>query len=175
MKRIWILGLVLVVALASLGIAYGMWSVTLHITGTVTTGTLSAVLVPGTPAVTGDTKGVAKCTATVNTAADTLDIVFNDAFPGVICTVPFTVMNTGTIPIHLEIPALMTEAPTDQISIMLGSCYVEDEQVHAAMSSPVCNVVLEVLQNAASMGKTYTFSASFLAHQYNEDEDAPAR
>ena len=120
----------LVLALASLGVAYGLWSETLHVEGTIDTGEVDIqlsregveimVTVEDANGVFTDwtvddlvaaNKPVPNCTQTLSTVAianndegdgpNQLDIVITGLYPGAKCWFTFDIQNIGTIPVHL--------------------------------------------------------------------------
>jgi len=165
--RTGLLFMVLVVALASLGIAFGLWSKTLYINGTVSTGSLHAEL--SVDAVTEyETKDVGNCSATLGQTIqpnDTLNIEITDAYPSYECDVRFDVHNTGSIPIHVNQPSLSNANP-GAVDVSLVDCYAENVQLHTSEMA-YCTINIHVLQ-AAGMDADYTFSATVLVHQFNE-------
>jgi len=89
------IALILVIALSTLGLAYGAWSDTLNINGTVTTGTLDVQL-----QMAGfDNVG---CTAVLSDNKDTLTLTATNAVPGMVCWSQLEVLNNSTIPIKIE-------------------------------------------------------------------------
>jgi len=133
----------LVVALASLGLAHGLWAKTLTIDGTVNTGEFNADFTaastddpPGTldP---GYDKDVASCTATVvNT--DLVEVVIVNAYPSYTCTFTTTIHNGGTVPERREplefvVPAVLTVKDLNDLTGVVldpGQEDVEEFSVH---------------------------------------------
>jgi len=100
----------LVLALATLGMGYGLWSKTLYINGTVGTGSVDAVWTyasssdpPGGLDPPDYEKDVARLDCDINAAdAQIIDFVVTNGYPSyrADCQVEFA--NTGTIPVKVE-------------------------------------------------------------------------
>jgi len=99
MKKVTLLSLVLVLCLASVGIGYAYWSDKLFVDGTVSTGNVE--LVWGTPTwECDDDKDASSVVADVD--GKTLVITVADAYPCITYTVNFSIICTGTVPVHFE-------------------------------------------------------------------------
>jgi len=134
---------VLVVALASLGMAHGVWAKTLTIDGTVNTGKFNADFIaastddpPGTidP---GYDKDVASCTATV-VSTDLVEVVIINGYPSYTCTFTTTIHNGGTVPerrepLEFDVPAVLTVTDLNDLTGFVldpGREDVEEFSVH---------------------------------------------
>jgi hypothetical protein len=182
----------LVIALAAIGVGYGLWAKTLWIHGNVDTGSVNAVFSynevdegvwqPFNQNNRDDDfeyegKNVADCSMVVN--GSELTITITEGYPSFHCWAEFDVDNTGTIPIYLHqpvftgVPAWLTLNLTDS-SIPYG-CYHDPyfrpvgthPQLHAG-DSVYCVIYMHVEQSAP-MDATATFTGSILAHQWNEE------
>jgi hypothetical protein len=166
-KSLGLIALVLIIALASLGIAQGLWSETLNINGTVQTGTVNVEL-----SMSGWTednepanKDTATCTGALSDNNNTLTITISNAYPNYICYVKnMDVHNVGTIPVHVHQPVFTAPA---ELTVELENCYAQDVQLHTN-DAAYCNWKITVLQSAAQ-GSSYTFTGTIFAHQYNEE------
>jgi len=134
---------VLVVALASLGLAHALWAKTLTIEGNVDPGYTNADFIaastddpPGTidP---GYDKDVASCEATVvNT--DLVEVVITNAYPSYTCTFTTTIHNGGTLPERREplefyVPPVLTVTDLNDLTGVVldpGQQDVEEFSVH---------------------------------------------
>jgi hypothetical protein len=121
--------LLLIVALASLGVAYGLWSDELEINGVVHTGIVDAHMTLGEVDQGGywdndnnddmefEGKDVGECEAylvngpilttkydTIDTPPDKVEIMVYNGYPSFACYVEVDVENAGTIPIYVEPP-----------------------------------------------------------------------
>jgi hypothetical protein len=179
--------MVLVLALATLGVGYGLWSKTLYIEGTVTTGNVDAELsveavvededteVPSQqdgedPDDTLEGKDVGECSADLletNQAKDTLSITITNGYPSFDCWVTFDVHSTGSVPIHIYRPVMTTVPPASAISWELMNCYADETQLHSGEKA-FCTIWMHIEQEA-EQGATYRFSGTIFVHQYNED------
>jgi hypothetical protein len=88
--------LIVVIALASLGMAYGLWSDNLVIDGSVSLGNLDVNFVPGGSIPEVDPYGVGECTVVYGD--DVATITVTGAYPGYQCNPMLTVTNDGTVP-----------------------------------------------------------------------------
>jgi hypothetical protein len=101
------LAFILLIALATLGLAYGFWTETLTIDGTVGTGELN-VGFTDLYFYDYDFGGVLEadlCAVTI--VGDTMTISIDDAYPGYGCSVSANVANIGTIPAKIQPPSLI--------------------------------------------------------------------
>ena len=146
-----------ILALAILGIVYGLWSKTLTIEGVADIGFTNADFVaastndpPGTidP---GYEKDVASCIAQV-ADDERVTLVINGAFPSYTCTFTTTIKNMGTLPerreaLEFDVPPVLTVIElTDLTGVVLdpGESDVEAFTVH--------------LEQEAQQGASYVFN-----------------
>lgn len=94
--------LVLLIALASFGIAYGAWTDTLNINGTVGTGSLDIDFDPAMAKVHTETDPLNVATCTVTATEDLATLTIENAYPGVTCKAELVIKNTGTIPVNID-------------------------------------------------------------------------
>ena len=179
-SRLMVLSIVAVIALSTLGVGYAMWSETLHVGGTVTTGTfdvklylnnqsvvelVSGVLESSTP----EAKDVADCSAQLGPGLNSLDIQVTDAFPSYTCAVTFRVYSNGTIPAHVHQPVPVAGNPA---WVTLANCYQQDVQLHNDGGYVPCTIVIhfdndDVPQSEVSQSIPFSFDVK--AHQFNEE------
>jgi hypothetical protein len=184
--------MILILALATLGIGYGLWSKTLIIEGTVNTGKVDAefsynevdegVWRPFNQNNQDDDeeyegKDVAECTMEV--AGDKLTITITKGYPSFHCWAEFDVHNTGTIPIKLHLPEFKDVPPwltlnLDDSSIPYGcyhDTYFNPVGVHPQLhpSDRVFCVIFMHIEQSAPQDATATFTGSIFAHQWNEE------
>ena len=194
MKRFFILAIVAVMALSSLGVGYAMWQETLNISGTVNTGTFDIdlsfnpntgiqELVSGVPeGSTPAAKNVADCSALLASDENSLDITVTNAYPSYTCKVTFDVHNQGTIPAHIHQPKAGLDNPQwtnddGTPGIALEGCYAQDVQLHNDGTNALCTISIHfsnrdnVAQGAGSAGgpPAYNFNYSIVGHQFNEE------
>lgn len=148
---------VLVVALASLGVAHGLWAKSLTIDGTVNTGEINANFIdastddpPGTidP---GYGKDVASCTATV-VDKHLVEVVITNAYPSYTCTFTTTIYNGGCLPecrkpLEFDVPPVLTVTDLNDLTGVIlypGEKDIEEFSVH--------------LEQEAEQGATYYFT-----------------
>jgi hypothetical protein len=94
------IALVLLIALASLGLAYGAWTETLTINGNVTTGTFDPQFYGMGVFYEEDPADAATCTIT-NTPLE-VTISIQNAYPGFHCEGGGTIQNYGSVPVTIH-------------------------------------------------------------------------
>ena len=117
MKKILVLGLVLVLCLSVVGIGYAGWFKNLEIAGTVNTGSVDAIFVEGTASDT-DTKDASSITCVVDVNG-VLQVVVDNAYPGITYTNTFSVKSTGSVPLHINSVDVTPPAPGVNVTIDL--------------------------------------------------------
>lgn len=200
----------LLLALATVGVGYGLWSKVLTIQGTVRTGEVNAELSieevdEGDAGLVADNgidqdneiegKDIADCQASLvatvppdldNAGPQLMKITINNAYPSFSCFVNFNVENTGTIPIKVDQPHIVS-APDPSIltvAFLTGNvgtegCYFDEVNGTADPSTLEAHPQLEPdemtfctiwvhLEQQAQQGETYYFTAEVLVHQWNE-------
>ncbi|MBI5945931.1 MAG: hypothetical protein HY864_16340 [Chloroflexi bacterium] len=159
------LALILVLVLASAGVAYGMWAETLTINGTVATGNVDAEL-SIFQVWDVETKPIGTCAAVLSPDLNALTVTVGNGYPLYECYVKFDVHNVGSIPIHIHQPVLVNPSSTF-MTVSYQDCYIQDYQLHTG-DLTYCTLKIVILQ-AAGQSANYTFSGTILAHQYNEE------
>jgi hypothetical protein len=96
------IALVLLLALASLGLAYGAWSDTLTINGNVTTGNFNVWFYNMYVYWQSDYSGIATCDNTVSADGLTMTINVTNGYPGFECSGAAAIVNTGSVPAHIN-------------------------------------------------------------------------
>ncbi len=160
-KKLMILATALtVMALASVGMAYGWWTANLTVTGTIRTGSVAAAFdAPKT--MDGDGPLAGTCAAGID-ANGVLQIEVGSAYPSYVCWVYFTVQNTGTTPVTLALPTGL-----DATYATLGSCYEPSVILSQGQSTGNCTIkVLFGPDSNVQPNGSYSFSASVVATQY---------
>lgn len=90
---------ILILALGTMGMAYGVWTETLFINGDIKAGNFDVVFTA--VETTHSDGGLSTCTSVKSTDNHTLTITMDNVYPGFSCKVYANVMNTGTIPANL--------------------------------------------------------------------------
>jgi hypothetical protein len=100
MKKLGLILLVAIMALGALGAAYAAWSQTLNIDANVYTGTLSATIAQTPGQLITATPSYVNCVlgSSGSTSTD-LIVTIRNAAPGAVISVPYTITNTGSIPV----------------------------------------------------------------------------
>lgn len=99
------LTILMVVALATIGVAYGFWTDTLNINGSVGTGELDAEFWGAWEDGNYPYGGV--CTGAIDVTGDLWTITITNAYPGYGCDLGVYVHNSGTIPVKIQPPVLI--------------------------------------------------------------------
>lgn len=166
MKRIGLLCLVLVLALAVMGAGYAMWDKTLEIDGTVNTGQVNAVFTTAecddVGIDPGHDKDVGSCSVT-GAGTQRLTIIVDNGYPCYECTVDFTVDNTGTVPVKvqsLSAPGAPAAVTVSWTGLDVGDQIEPDEDEPGDIHIHVEQIADELAQ--------YTFSAEIYLVQWNE-------
>lgn len=166
-----VLFLILIGLLGALAVGYGLWSKTLTVDGTVTTGDFNADwdwaevsdqgLDPCTPGLNPNDcnyppKDVGSCEVT-GVGTQELVVTIGNAYPSYECTITAAVTNTGTIPFNVLVakasadPELdvICDPPSGQVDPgqeAEGSCWVHVRQEAKERSTYYASAVLCVAQ-----------------------------
>jgi hypothetical protein len=177
-----LLAILLIVLLAGVGVAYGLWSETLHISGWVMTGTVDVEFKDikvtekvGTPDGVVDEPeekaNAANCYAVmaqVSTGSpETLAITVIGAYPSYHCYVTFKVNSTGSVPVHIYQPEVVPNHNNyDWVSF--EDCYENDTQLHKDESGTCTLLIHFTNDDNVSENTSYTFLYQIEARQWNE-------
>lgn len=147
MKKIGLLGMVLVLCLAAVGIGYAHWTKDLYVDGTVTTGTFDAELSLGEAMDNEQIKDVGDCWAEV-VAKDRVLLTVVNAYPSYEATFPVDVHCLGTVPLHINSIAVKADPYLDVklVDPATGAEPVLPVQLHEC-DMYWFDVVIHVLQN----------------------------
>jgi hypothetical protein len=128
MKKIGLILLVVIMALGALGVGYAAWTSNITVNGFVKTGTLAAIF-NGTDAgnmalpMSGpwaDTTHVAAFETSGNGTA-TINVIIDNAYPGLVATIPIVIKNSGTIPFSsVTAGAVTSNLPIDTTYVLSG-------------------------------------------------------
>ena len=106
MKKVGLLGLVLVLCLAVVGVGYAHWSKDLHVDGTVETGTFDAEMSQDPPWDNENKDvGIPDCTLLDNDqdgVYEAVELTIVGAYPSYEATFPLDVHCIGTVPLHIN-------------------------------------------------------------------------
>jgi hypothetical protein len=186
--------LVLVIALAVLGVGYALWSETLSISGTVTTGEVDVEFSQGPVKECVDINGVLTCPEPPEKAdvanctvewlgpdgdsegddgSDQLLVTVTGMYPSYHCKVSFDVTSTGNVPVHVWLPEPTDDNP-EWVATDFETCYEDGVQLHQNDSTGDCTIDIHFTNDQAPPeGSTHTFGWTILATQYNEDPAPP--
>jgi hypothetical protein len=165
--------LLLIVALASLGVVYGHWSKYLWVKGRVETGDVNAELSLGPITDNETVKDIASCTAALyddpsspDNIPEVLKVTMHDGYPQYECTVEFDVHSVGTIPIRVSRPYWIAEPNWTALQVSFDPCYPDGVQLHKS-ERDWCTLRIWVNQEA-DQHAVYEFKAEIYAVQYNK-------
>ena len=170
--RIGVLFMVLVVALAMVGLGSALWFELLTIDGAVATGNVDVELSLEAVEENDHGKEVGECTANFFTeatgAVDTGHIVVDilNGYPSYECWVTIDVHNLGSVPVHIYRPIWVLTPPPEAVTFDVVECYGDDTQLHDDEMA-FCTLYFHVEQEAAQ-GAVYAFQGSIEARQFNE-------
>jgi len=103
------IALILLIALSTLGLAYGFWTETLQINGTVDTGDLDVAFVdPGLAVTEYDPGNVGTCAYTISSDGNSIEVTIAGAYPWYECTVPVKMQNVGSVPVTYSGPVAVS-------------------------------------------------------------------
>lgn len=180
------LAILLIVLLAGLGVAYGLWSETLTIEGTVNTGEVDVgfsgpwvaewVEVNGMPQLEPKSKdGAAECYAKAidsdltSDGKETIEVTVTGAYPSYHCWVKFDISNLGTVPVHISKPKPGMGTPS---WVKASACYPEWYQLHAKESAYASILIHFTNDDKVNENDKYTFTFTIEARQWNEAPSA---
>jgi len=176
------IAMLLVIALATMGLAYGLWSETLTIDGTVYTGEVDVglslvqvdewvTLLPGGQNIPepDEKADAANCSAELkdtdpSDGYELLEITASGAYPSWHCSVKFDVHNLGNVPVLIHQPK-QESGPT---WVGLDGCYANETQLEQGEQA-FCTILIHFDNDEADENTTYTFEYTILAHQWNEE------
>jgi hypothetical protein len=164
------LTVLMLVALASMGVAYGYWTETLNINGNVGTGEPDVEFWGAWEDGNYPDGGV--CTGSVDATGSLWTITLTNAYPGYSCDVGVWVHNSGTIPVKVQPPVLInnTSPWTPSVSAYPANTMLQVGPVSQA--SAKVGVTINVAVPASVSGDdyengNYTFSYTVDAGQVN--------
>ena len=170
MKKVGLIGLVLVLALAVVGIGYAHWSKDLFINGEVNTDTLCA---EWWEVGAWDTEDLDKDFSEIKCKVNeedplTLDVTVINGYPCIDYYNEVEIHNCGTIPLHV-IGIDIVNPNVDCVTVEVLDANLEPPvypvQVHPC---EVMTVIIHVhLEQCAEQGATYTFTGTAFTVQWN--------
>lgn len=190
------LALLLILALATVGVGYGLWAEILKIDGTVTTGNVDVEL-SIQEVDQGDFpefnqndvwddneeelygKDVADCKVELLEENNRLRITITEGYPSFWCWVEFDVHGLGSIPVLVDQPVVIKAPPQTEVSTRFLWCYHwpfippppppidPHPQLHRS-DRVFCALGFHVEQEA-QQSTTYNFEYAICAHQFNEE------
>jgi hypothetical protein len=182
-----LLAILLIVLLAGVGVAYGLWSETLTIDGTVYTGEVDVGFSgPYVYEWVEDLDGnvlkeplikdkAAECYAkaidsdTKSDGKETIVITVQGAYPSYHCLVKFDISNLGNVPVHISKPKAVGNVPS---WVQVSTCYPEWHQLHyneSAWASILIHFTNKDYDaKLVDENGKYTFTFTIDALQWNE-------
>jgi hypothetical protein len=173
---------ILIIALAAIGVGYGLWSKVLFIGGTVQTGNVNADFVNASTNDSGheldpstipglERKDVGNCEVVIGDQTpndlivnnDLLTVTIYNGYPSYSCTVDFTVWNSGSVPVKVQAFNFTGLPPVLDLTTSGPSVDTQIEPDHGVAGALTVHVRQEAEESA-----TYTFSAAITLVQWNE-------
>ena len=112
MKKLMILTMVAIMSLGLLGVGYALWSETLHINGTVSTGNVGVELSGPVIIEWGPGEAlkptIANCAGVLSADGNSITVTVTNAYPSYECYVIFDVHGVGNVPAHVHQPEKMS-------------------------------------------------------------------
>jgi hypothetical protein len=186
--------MILVIALALLGVGYSLWSETLTIQGSVQTGEVDVAFQDAAVTECVEVNGVMTCPEPAEKAyaanctllaeesvddsvgddgLDLLTVTVTGMYPSWHCKVNFKVANLGNVPVHVKLPTLVEgQAYASWIKVDYENCYTDGVQLHeGANLSSQCTIDLHFTNEIAPAENAgpLAFKWEILAHQWNEE------
>jgi len=155
------------IALAFIGSSYAMWSETIIMNGTVTTGTINIDWSLGNPY---DDEAAGKDFSYVEANIvdpNHIQITIVGAYPCITYYVPFDIHNSGTIAVHLG-PFVVDPASWATAGIIIITPNLYGYQLHPGASVNGILAFHFTNDDGFQQGSTYTFTVSVTGYQYNE-------
>lgn len=150
-------------SLAALGVAYGLWAETLHIEGTVNTGTVDLEwLVDESSCVDIEDKDVGSVSLAPGPTPDVLAVTVHNAYPSYSLSCTLAYRNSGTIPVRVK--TIITSYPSNELWVSYWNGSVI--QLEPGQEK-TCTVYMHVKQEAEP-GISYTFTMEIKHVQWNE-------
>jgi len=179
MKKVGLLGLVLVLCLAVVGVGYAHWTKDLSIDGTVVTGTFDAEMSQGTPTDNEPVeKDVAEPTCTLadrdnDGVNEAVDLLIVNAYPSYEATFPLDVHCIGSVPLHINDISITCQDPFLDVQIVdpdTGQFPDLPVQLHECQEywfDVVIHVIQQVGDELCPEGETLGCSISITVDQFN--------
>ena len=165
MKKIGLIGIVLVLLLAVVGIGYSHWTKTLYIEGTVQTGTFGVEWSQYAPCDNEGVKDVGVPSCVIQ--GDTVVLTIDNAYPSYEATFNLDIHGIGSVPAHVNLinvtncdPFLDVTVITDPLPIQLHDC---DETPVTVKIHVLQTVGTDLCPEDATMGCSITV----VADQFN--------
>ena len=178
MKRIGLIGTLLLVALLVMGLGIARWSDTLTVEGTVNTGSIQAAFWPIEEWDTEDEgKDYSELTQAVSEDGKTLTVTIVNGYPCIEYYGMFEIWNLGSIPVHIDDVRVVSSTLPPESTIQFAQ-YTGDQdnpmgadlvpwQLHPAGLHEA--VVKVHFPNSAAQNETYTFEVAIDYGQWNMD------
>jgi hypothetical protein len=152
------LAFILVIALASLGLAYGFWSETLTIDGTVGTGDLDVDFVDENPTGEYDPSNSGTCTFEYAPDGNSIDVTITGAYPWYECSEMVKMVNNGSVSVVISGP---TNTAPEWIGLAVTGLGMSPIPHGGSVSSTI-NIFVD---ETAPMNGSASFKIEFLFEQ----------
>jgi len=119
-----IIVMILMMALAALGVGYAWWTEQLTATGTIQTGSID-VQMEGVSYSTVDPLDIATCSSKLSGDGKSMTITIDNAYPDYVCTIDFSLTNHGSVPAKITDVSLPSSHPAYNV-IPFGELVARD-------------------------------------------------
>jgi hypothetical protein len=174
----------LVLGLASLSVAYGMWSETLNINGTVHTGTVDGEWTGFVGCYDFESKDVATTSGTILADPHYAAFTITNGYPGYVGGCQYHYRSTGTVPVHVEAVSFTPGAGLTNCSVVqsinTGTTTATCDQLKIKWTDGLCSQLHQGDEEAGSFdvwvlqpapqNASLTFQLSIQLVQYNESQ-----
>ena len=157
-----IIVMILMMALAALGVGYAWWTEQLTATGTIQTGSID-VQMEGISYSTNDPLDIATCSSKLSGDGKSMTITMGNVYPGYVCMIDFDLTNHGTVPAKITDVTLPSSHLAYNV-IPSGELVVRDE---LNPSSPKPGRFKVEIKPGADQKSSYTFEVGIDIAQGN--------
>lgn len=161
--------MILMMALAALGVGYAWWTEQLTATGTIQTGSID-VQIEGIGYSTVDPLNTATCSFKPSGDGKTMTISIGNAYPGYICTINFNLINYGSVP--AKITGVTLPSSQSEFSVTPSGVLVTKDGLNpssdelSSFSQKPAQFIVEI-NPSAGQKSSYTFEVGIDIAQGN--------
>ena len=157
-----IIVMILMMALAALGVGYAWWTEQLTATGTIQTGSID-VQIEGLASAEQDPLNVTECSPKISSDGKAMTVTVENAYPGYVCTLNFALINHGSVPAKVSGVTL----PASEPAFDLTTDGVLQTGAELAPSIAMPGRIRVSILSGASQRANYTFNIGITIVQGN--------